>query len=120
MKILIVDDNKRMRNLIKQVLSKLTSNNIFIECQDGEQAVEICGEEHPDFVLMDIVMNRLDGLKATQKIVAENKTVKVIIVSQLSEDEYRQEALNSGAVEFLNKENLFLLPELIRKFLITK
>ena len=116
MKVLIVDDNKRIRDLIKQVLSKLACNNIFIECHDGEQAVEICEKEHPDFVLMDIVMDRLDGLKATQRIVAENKNTKIIIVSQLPENEYRQEALNAGAVEFLNKENLSQLPQLIEKY----
>ena len=87
MKILIVDDNERIRKIIRKLLYNLYTPNEFIECENGEEAVVIFSEEHPDLVLMDIVMDRLDGLQTTKRIVEKNKTAKIIIVSQLPEDE---------------------------------
>lgn len=117
MKILIVDDNERIRKLIARLLEKLNIPLKIIECENGEEAVNIYSEEKPDLVLMDIVMDRLDGLKATQRIVKADKDAQIIIVSQLSEDDYKQESLNSGAIEFLNKENLSELPKLLEKLI---
>ncbi len=115
MKVLIVDDNKEVRNLVKRILSKAFDGNTFIECKDGLQAVESYEKDYPDLVLMDIIMNNLDGLKAARRIIEKNRDARIIIVSQLPENEYRQEAQNVGAIDFLNKENLSLLPELIKK-----
>ncbi len=117
MKILIADDNKRVRELLKKLLLSSIHQVELVESANGEEAVKCYLREKPDLVLMDIVMDRLDGLKATQRIVATNSEAKIIIVSQLSEDDYKQESLNSGAIEFLNKENLSELPRLIEKLL---
>lgn len=66
---------------------------------------------------MDIVMDRLDGLKATRKILSLERTAKIIIVSQLQEEEYKQEAVEAGAIGFINKENLSVLTEIINKLM---
>jgi CheY-like chemotaxis protein len=114
-KIVIVDDNERIRKLIARLLEKLNIPLKVIECENGEEAVNIYSEEKPDLVLMDIVMDRMDGLKATQRIVKADKDAKIIIVSQLPEDEYKKEAINAGAIEFVNKENLSMLIQVVYK-----
>lgn len=115
MKILIADDNKRVRELLKRLLLSSIQHVEFVESTNGEETVECYLREKPDLVLMDIVMDRLDGLKATRKILSLEKTAKIIIVSQLPEDEYRQEAIEVGALEFINKENLSALTEVVNR-----
>lgn len=117
MKILIADDNKRVRELLKRLLLSSLHQVEFIESTNGEEAVNNFLKEKPDLVLMDIVMDRLDGLKATRKIISLEKTAKIIIVSQLQEEEYKQEAVEAGAIEFINKENLSVLTEIINKLM---
>ncbi|MBI5731550.1 MAG: response regulator transcription factor [Ignavibacteriales bacterium] len=113
MKILIVDDNERIRKLINKLLDKLNTPIDVIECADGEEAVKIYNEEKPDLILMDIIMKKLDGFSAIRRIRLISPKATIIVVSQLPEQEYRQEALDAGAVDYLNKENLILLPEMI-------
>lgn len=117
MKVLIADDNENVRKLIIKILAQLNMASSVIECGNGEDAVKKYSEAQPDIVLMDIVMDRLDGLKATQKIIQLNESAKVLIISQLPEEEYKQEALNFGAIGFLNKENLSDLPNIIERII---
>jgi len=113
MKILIVDDNERIRKLINKLLDKLNTPIDVIECADGEEAVKIYNEEKPDLILMDIIMKKLDGFSAIRRIRLVSPEAVIIVISQLPEQEYRQEALDAGAVDYLNKENLNELPQLI-------
>jgi len=64
MKLLIVDDNASSRKLIKTFLADL--NCEMFECSDGSEAVAEYLAHHPDFVLMDIQMPRMDGIRATK------------------------------------------------------
>jgi NarL family two-component system response regulator LiaR len=112
-KVLLVDDHRQIRKIIKKLLIKLPFNINIYECEDGEEAVKIYNEEKPDLILMDIIMKKLDGLEAIRQITSEPTKTKIIVVTQLPEDEYKQEAIKAGADEYLNKENLILLPEMI-------
>lgn len=110
---LIADDHQQIKKIIKKLLIKLPFEINLYECEDGEQAVKIFNDEKPDLILMDIIMKRLDGLSAIRRIRLISKKVTIIVISQLPEQEYRQEALDAGAVDYLNKENLNELPRLI-------
>lgn len=113
MKVLLVDDHKQIREIIKKLLIKLPFNINIYECEDGEEAVKIYNEEKPDLILMDIIMKKLDGFSAIRRIRLVSPEAVIIVISQLPEQEYRQEALDAGAVDYLNKENLNELPRLI-------
>ena len=66
MKVLIIDDNPKMRTFIRQVLTE-TSTEIY-ECTDGQWALQAYREYRPDWVFMDIKMNLKDGITATREI----------------------------------------------------
>ena len=62
---------------------------------------------------MDIDIKNIDGLAATQRIIEIDPTAKIIILSQYDDLEYKQSALELGAVDYVNKENLNLLTKML-------
>jgi CheY-like chemotaxis protein len=111
MKILIADDNARMRQMVKQVLAGLVSD--VCEASDGSEAVAVCAAERPDWVLMDLRMKPLDGLRATAEIKARFPQTRIAIVSQYDDSELRAEAARAGACAYVLKENLQDLPGIL-------
>ncbi len=109
MRLLIVDDNQRMRRLLKTILTDLITD--AVEAANGSEAVECYKNFHPDVVLMDIRMNVMDGLEATRRILKADPSARVIIVTDFDTQEYRSEAALAGAKEFILKEDLFKIRE---------
>jgi chemotaxis response regulator CheB len=116
LKILIADDSTAIRNIIRKFIERAVENPIIIECSDGDEAVVIQKKEIPDLILIDIMMKRIDGFEAISQIKRHSPLSKIFVISQLPEDEYKAESINVGAIEFLNKENLSELPNLIKKY----
>lgn len=111
MKILIVDDNARMRQMVKEIVSGLASE--IYEASDGGEAITLCGVHRPDWVLMDFRMKQMDGLRATAEIKARIPETRVIIVTQYDDAELRAEAARLGACAYVLKENLQELPVIL-------
>ena len=111
MKILIADDNKKIRDMIKTLIVS-QANEIF-ECDNGFDAVRIYEQRRPDCVLMDIEMRPIDGFRATMWIKNEYPNAKIIIVTQHDNAEFREKAFRVGADNFLSKENLIDLRKVI-------
>ena len=103
-KILIVDDNKKVRDMIKGMLANSVGE--FLECDNGADAFRTYDEQRPDCVLMDIEMQPVDGLTATELIKSLHPDAKIIIVTQYDSEEFKEKALEAGASGFLSKENL--------------
>ena len=70
------------------------------------EAIAICAAERPDWVLMDLRMKPIDGLRAIAQIKARFPEVRIAIVSQYDDDELRAEATRVGACAYVLKENL--------------
>ncbi|MEW5799900.1 MAG: response regulator transcription factor [Bacteroidota bacterium] len=104
MKIMIVDDNKRMREVIKSLLS--SSKNKIVECTDGSEAVREFGQSRPDWVVMDIGMKELDGISAVREICSAFPKAKIVILTDYGDPFFRREAQEAGACGFVLKENL--------------
>jgi len=110
-KILIADDDARMRQMIRQVVAGLASD--VYEASDGAEAIALCAAQRPDWVLMDFRMKPLDGLRATAEIKARFPKTRVAIVSQYDDAELRAEAVRVGACAYVLKENLHELPRIL-------
>ncbi len=104
MKILIADDNAYMRALLRRMCATLATETR--DCADGRAAIQAFGEFKPDWTIMDVSMPSLDGLSATQQILAAHPGARIIVVTQHRGAEYEQAARAAGAVAFVHKENL--------------
>ena len=102
-RILVVDDDPMLRNLIKLRLKR--RGYVVYEAEDGEQAVTEFKQCLPEIVLMDANMPGLDGFAATQAIkqLPEAKNTPIIMVSGLEDDESVDRAFSVGAVEYITK-----------------
>lgn len=104
MNILIVEDNARMRGMIKTVVGDL-ADEIF-ECDDGDDALSVYEQCKPDWVLMDIRMQHTDGLTATRQIKAAFADAKIIVVTNYNDLKLKEAAVSAGAFGYILKENL--------------
>lgn len=104
MKILIVEDNPTVRKLIRRAVADLASE--VRECEDGSLSLVAYESFWPDVVLMDVRMPGMDGLAATRVLRAKYPEVRVVIVTDYSDEEVRTAALDAGACGFALKHNL--------------
>ncbi len=111
MKIMIVDDNRQMREFLKSFFSSAENN--IIECVNGLEAGETYGLYNPDYVLMDIRMPVMDGIEATKRIINSFPKAKIIIVTEFDDEHLRGEADKAGAQKYLLKDNLSELNRII-------
>jgi len=118
MKILIVEDNLKMRSYIKKIIEQnFKTIEAISECDDGEDAIQLYKKYHPDWVLMDIQLKGMDGLNATKLIRNFEPAAKIIIVTQYDDPEYRKMAKDFGVVDYVLKESLYDLIEIIQSHL---
>ncbi|RKQ93448.1 LuxR family two component transcriptional regulator [Solirubrobacter pauli] len=99
-RVLIADDQPLMRTGFKTVLEATGQIVVVAEADDGEQAVEQAQRHHPDVILMDVRMPRLDGIEATRRLPRH----KVLVLTTFGLDECIVEALRAGASGFLTKD----------------
>ncbi len=111
MTLLIVDDNQDVRRMIRSLIEDLMTE--VHECEDGAQAVAAYDQHRPDWVLMDIEMREMDGIAATRHIVAAFPEAKVCIVTNYDDTRLREASRRAGACEYVVKENLLRLRELL-------
>lgn len=114
MKILIVEDNTRMRRALQSFLADCATE--FIECADGATARATYTAHRPDVVLMDVKLPELDGSSATGQITAADPAARVIIVTYYDHAGLRDAAHRAGACGYVLKENLLELHLLLRAF----
>jgi DNA-binding NarL/FixJ family response regulator len=103
-RVLLADDQPLVREGFRRVLSRAEGLEIVAEAADGGQAVDAARRFRPDVVVMDIRMPVLDGLAATERIVAADERVRVLVLTTFDLDEYVFRALRAGASGFLLKD----------------
>jgi len=102
--LLLVDDQALLRMGFRLVLEAEDDLVVLGEAGDGEQAVSQARALRPDVVLMDVRMPRMNGIEATERIVAALPECRVIILTTFDLDEYAFAALHAGASGFLLKD----------------
>ena len=104
--ILIVDDNARLRALMRGIAAQESDLHVVGEAADGAEAMRLAQALQPDIVLLDLAMPRVNGLEALRRITAARPATTVIIVTVHAEDAYRRAAEDGGADAFLLKKTL--------------
>jgi len=99
--ILLVDDSKFMRALLKKVLA--SSHTSVGEAEHGVEAVEMYDQVSPDLVLMDIVMPHMDGILAASNIMKKHPDAKIIMCTSVGQDEKVKAAIKAGARGYITK-----------------
>jgi DNA-binding NarL/FixJ family response regulator len=115
MKILIVDDNAAVRRIIRDAVNRIAEE--VVECADGEEVLPLYERHHPDVVLMDIRMPKVDGLTATAHLKSHFPEAKVLMVTDVDDEGVRSRALKLGACGYALKHDLTELDEAILRML---
>lgn len=103
-RLLLADDQRMVRAGFRLVLDAQPDMTVVGEANTGAEAVTLVDELSPDVVLMDIRMPILDGLGATEKIMAAHPEARILVLTTFDLDEYVHAALRAGASGFMLKD----------------
>lgn len=115
LRVVLVDDQALVRAGFALVIDSQPDLEVVGQAGDGAEAVDLVTRLHPDVVLMDVRMPRMDGIEATSRILAlaDDGTIptpRIIVLTTFDEDEYALAALRGGASGFLLKD---VMPEIL-------
>lgn len=114
-RLLLVDDEDRVRQGLRMCMAGEPDFNVIGEAGEGEMAISLAGELHPDVVVLDLRMDGLDGIGAAVRLSVSEPSARVVILSLQDDSTTRREALASGASAFVGKqEGIARLFEVIR------
>lgn len=103
-RVLLVDDNKRIVNLLKEALTKEPDMEVVGTAADGEEALRLIELYKPDVVLLDLIMPKIDGLGVMEKLKNNPRhTPKIIVVSAVSQESVTENAFELGAAYYILK-----------------
>ncbi|MEZ4866053.1 MAG: response regulator transcription factor [Caldilineaceae bacterium] len=104
-RILIADDHAVVRRGLRTILLSEPEMELADEAADGIEAVLKARACHPDVILLDMVMPRLDGLGAIKQIKQENPAARILVLTSFAEDDKLFPAIKSGALGYLLKDS---------------
>lgn len=105
MKLLIVDDEKLIREGLKIILSTYDDIEVIGLASNGYEALEFCKENEVDVVLMDVRMDKCNGVQGTRLLKEYFHDIRVLILTTFEDNEYIHEALSYGASGYLFKDS---------------
>ena len=114
MRILIVEDEIKIRMGISRLITSHTQHTVVGEAKNGKEGLEMINRYHPQLVISDIRMPVMDGLEMLQESVKQGNHCHFVILSGYSEFEYAQKALRYGVDDYLLKP---LAPEDVTELL---
>ncbi len=103
-RLVLVDDDPLVRSGLALILGGARDLEVVAQAADGAEALEVVAREQPDVVLMDIRMPRLNGLEATERLLAAPDPPAVVVLTTFDADEHVVRALAAGAAGFLLKD----------------
>jgi DNA-binding NarL/FixJ family response regulator len=103
-RVLLADDQRVVREGLGTLLGLLAGVEVVGTVADGEEAVALAAELHPDVVLMDLRMPRCDGVEATRRLRKLDPNIKVLMLTTYADDRSVLEALRAGARGYLTKD----------------
>jgi NarL family two-component system response regulator LiaR len=102
-RVMLVDDHNVVRSGLATFLRAYEDLQLVGEAKNGLEAVNLCREKKPQVILMDLMMPEMDGIAATQAILADYPEIKIIAMTSFEEEELVQGVLAAGAISYLLK-----------------
>lgn len=102
-RVMIVDDHDVVRRGLSIFFQAFDDLALVAEASNGQEAVELCGQVHPDVVLMDLVMPEMDGISATKIIRSRYPNIQIIALTSFRDDESVEAMMQAGAIGYLLK-----------------
>ncbi|QNR20236.1 response regulator transcription factor [Exiguobacterium sp. Helios] len=115
-RVLLVDDHEMVRAGVSAFLSTQPDIEVVAEASDGQVGAELALKHRPDVVLMDLVMEPVDGVEGTRLIRKEWPDAKILVVTSFLDDEKVYPVIEAGAMSYVLKTaSAFEIAEAIRK-----
>ena len=113
-RIVVADDDRMFRKVAETTLRRL--GYAVATASDGEEALQLIRSERPDMIVLDLIMPKLQGFNVLTilKQDALTSAIPVIVLSSLTQEQDKQEALDLGAVAYFNKTT-FSMSELVKQ-----
>lgn len=102
--VIIVDDHEVVRQGLRAYLDALPDFAVVAEAGSGEEGVRLAKEHIPDVVLMDLVMEGMDGVEATRQVKGVSPRTQVVVLTSYHQDEHIFPALKAGAMSYVLKD----------------
>jgi DNA-binding response OmpR family regulator len=101
-KLLIVDDEPEIREIVREVLEEHFE---VVDAENGKQAIDIAQRALPDIILMDVMMPEMDGIAATENIrgMISTRHIPIVMLTAANTKDYRIRAFDFGADQFIGK-----------------
>jgi len=104
-RVLIVDDHTIVRKGIRALLAEIEGIEVVGEADNGQEAVAQAETLHPDVILMDLAMPKMDGIEATRQIKASQPESRILVMTSFAADDKVFPAIKAGALGYLLKES---------------
>jgi DNA-binding NarL/FixJ family response regulator len=104
-RVVLADDQRVVREGLGTLLSLLDGVEVVGTAADGEEAIRLAAELHPDVLLMDLRMPRCDGVEATRRLRESDPGIKVLMLTTYADDRSVIDALRAGARGYLTKDS---------------
>jgi CheY-like chemotaxis protein len=113
-RIVVADDDRMFRKVAETTLRR-HGYEVAI-ASDGEEALQLIRSERPDIIVLDLIMPKLQGFDVLQILKQDTLTsaIPVIVLSSLTQEQDKQEALDLGAVAYFNKTT-FSIADLVKQ-----
>ena len=103
-RVLVADDHAVVRQGLRTLLELQEDMSVVAEAADGEEAVELAAELHPDVALVDLVMPRRDGIETIRRMREVTPETRAIVLTSFLDEESLVPAVRAGAVGYLLKD----------------
>jgi len=101
--------------IIGVLTGNLNNIDTIYECENGQQAIDLYDLHRPEWILLDIKMEPVDGLSVARIIKAKNTQAKIVFITNYDEESYREEAKKISVYAYVLKENLHELVQIYHK-----
>ena len=102
-RVLLADDHVVLREATAELIDHQPDMRVVGQASTGEETVTLARDSHPDVIVMDIAMPRLNGLAATRQVVAKYPDTKVLVLTAHEDEEHVIPLLEAGAIGYLPK-----------------